>query len=108
MAIARALYESWLDRNIVWCESELPGNWVTAELASIHFRFGITLAINKFRLSNEREKPMDPSGRNFLSLNLMTKKYRLTGRTNLCDAELPWIWMPMLAFLPFHRMQVVK
>ena len=40
MATARALYESWRDGNVDWCEIEPPENRVTPEGVASYLRFG--------------------------------------------------------------------
>ena len=40
MATARALYESWHDGNVDWCEIDPPENSVTAEGVASYLRSG--------------------------------------------------------------------
>ena len=62
MATARALYESWRDGNVDWCEIEPPENRVTPEGVASYLRFGGRISDQILRSFEWEGKTYDPMG----------------------------------------------
>ena len=63
MATARALYESWRDGNVDWCEIEPPENRVTAEGVASYLRFGGRISDQTLCSFEWEGKSYDPMGK---------------------------------------------
>lgn len=62
MTTARALYESWRDGNVDWCEIEPPENRVTPQEVASYLRFGGRISDQILRSFEWEGKTYDPMG----------------------------------------------
>ena len=63
MTKVRALYESWRDGNVDWCEIEPPENRLTAEGVASYLRFGGRISDQTLRSFQWEVKLYDSMGK---------------------------------------------